>query len=236
MQTPPAAGEVVFQVFDAITFALAYIIGAAILLWYADPLLMLPLVVWFALYALLIRWTVRRVGPASQAASDARSTVTGRVVDSYSNIHSVKMFAHHDTELTYAREAIEKTRRTFQTEMRIYTIMDATLVSLNGLLIVSTVGWGIFLWMQGLASVGVIAAASALTLRLNGMSGWIMWALTTFFGSWALLPKGWRPSRSRSISSMTPMRPICSLARGAWSCGSCRITMGAAVVVWTRST
>ncbi len=190
MQTPPAAGEVVFQVFDAITFALAYIIGAAILLWYADPLLMLPLVVWFALYALLIRWTVRRVGPASQAASDARSTVTGRVVDSYSNIHSVKMFAHHDTELTYAREAIEKTRRTFQTEMRIYTIMDATLVSLNGLLIVSTVGWGIFLWMQGLASVGVIAAASALTLRLNGMSGWIMWALTTFFRQLGVVAEG----------------------------------------------
>lgn len=190
MQTPLAAGEVVFQVFDAITFALAYIIGAAILLWYADPLLMLPLVVWFALYALLIRWTVRRVGPASQAASDARSTVTGRVVDSYSNIHSVKMFAHHDTELTYAREAIEKTRRTFQTEMRIYTIMDATLVSLNGLLIVSTVGWGIFLWMQGLASVGVIAAASALTLRLNGMSGWIMWALTTFFRQLGVVAEG----------------------------------------------
>nr|WP_050687356.1 ABC transporter ATP-binding protein [Phaeobacter italicus]CRL15865.1 Putative multidrug export ATP-binding/permease protein [Phaeobacter italicus]SFG72774.1 ATP-binding cassette, subfamily B, multidrug efflux pump [Phaeobacter italicus] len=190
MQTPPAAGEVVFQVFDAITFALAYIIGAAILLWYADPLLMLPLVIWFALYALLIRWTVRRVGPASQAASDARSTVTGRVVDSYSNIHSVKMFAHHDTELTYAREAIEKTRRTFQTEMRIYTIMDATLVSLNGLLIVSTVGWGIFLWMQGLASVGVIAAASALTLRLNGMSGWIMWALTTFFRQLGVVVEG----------------------------------------------
>ena len=190
MQTPPAAGEVVFQVFDAITFALAYIIGAAILLWYADPLLMLPLVIWFALYALLIRWTVRRVGPASQAASDARSTVTGRVVDSYSNIHSVKMFAHHDTELAYAREAIEKTRRTFQTEMRIYTIMDATLVSLNGLLIVSTVGWGIFLWMQGLASVGVIAAASALTLRLNGMSGWIMWALTTFFRQLGVVAEG----------------------------------------------
>lgn len=190
MQTPPAAGEVVFQVFDAITFALAYIIGAAILLWYADPLLMLPLVIWFALYALLIRWTVRRVGPASQAASDARSTVTGRVVDSYSNIHSVKMFAHHDTELTYAREAIEKTRRTFQTEMRIYTIMDATLVSLNGLLIVSTVGWGIFLWMKGLASVGVIAAASALTLRLNGMSGWIMWALTTFFRQLGVVAEG----------------------------------------------
>ncbi|MFV1439824.1 MULTISPECIES: ABC transporter ATP-binding protein [unclassified Phaeobacter] len=190
MQTPPAAGEVVFQVFDAITFALAYLAGAALLLWLADMRLMMPLLVWFALYAMLIRWTVRRVGPASQAASDARSTVTGRVVDSYSNIHSVKMFAHHDTELTYAKEAIERTRKTFQAEMRLYTIMDAALVTLNGLLIVGVVGWAILLWMQGQASVGVVASATALTLRLNAMTGWIMWALTTFFRQLGVVAEG----------------------------------------------
>ena len=190
MQTPPAAGEVVFQVFDAITFSLAYLAGAAVLLMVADARLLIPLVIWFALYAMLIRWTVKRVGPASQAASDARSTVTGRVVDSYSNIHSVKMFAHHDRELTYAKEAIEGTRKTFQVEMRIYTIMDAILVALNGLLIVGVVGWGIALWMQGSASVGIVAAATALTLRLNAMTGWIMWALTTFFRQLGVVAEG----------------------------------------------
>ncbi|UWQ91457.1 ABC transporter ATP-binding protein/permease [Rhodobacteraceae bacterium M382] len=190
MQTPPAAGEVVFQVFDAITFALAYLIGAAILLMAADPRLLVPLVIWFGLYALLTKWTVKRVGPASQAASDARSTVTGRVVDSYSNIHSVKMFAHHNRELSFAKEAIEGTRKTFQAEMRIYTIMDAVLVTLNGLLIVGVVGWGIALWMQGSASVGVVAAATALTLRLNAMTGWIMWALTTFFRQLGVVAEG----------------------------------------------
>ena len=190
MQTPPAAGEVVFQVFDAITFSLAYLAGAAVLLMVADARLLIPLVIWFALYAMLIRWTVKRVGPASKAASDARSTVTGRVVDSYSNIHSVKMFAHHNRELTYAREAIEGTRKTFQVEMRIYTIMDAMLVTLNGLLIVGVVGWGIALWMQGSASVGIVAAATALTLRLNAMTGWIMWALTTFFRQLGVVAEG----------------------------------------------
>ncbi|UWQ62510.1 ABC transporter ATP-binding protein/permease [Leisingera caerulea] len=190
MQTPPAAGEVVFQVFDAITFSLAYLVGAAVLLWVADVRLMLPLAVWFVLYALLVMWTVKRVGPASQASSDARSTVTGRVVDSYSNIHSVKMFAHHDRELTYAREAIENTRKTFQTEMRIFTIMDATLVTLNGLLIVGVVGWAVMLWMQGTASVGLVAAATALTLRLNAMTGWIMWALTSFFRQLGVVAEG----------------------------------------------
>ncbi|MEP1536548.1 MAG: ABC transporter ATP-binding protein [Paracoccaceae bacterium] len=190
MQTPPAAGEVVFQVFDAISFSLAYLIGAGLLLAVADPRLLLPLAGWFVLYAMLIGWTVKRVGPASQAASNARSVVTGRVVDAYTNIHSVKMFAHHDHELEYAKEAIEDTRKTFLTEMRIYTKMDVALVFLNGLLIVSVVGWAMALWMQDAASVGTVAAATALTLRLNAMTGWIMWALTTFFRQLGVVAEG----------------------------------------------
>ncbi|MBT8455611.1 MAG: ABC transporter ATP-binding protein/permease, partial [Alphaproteobacteria bacterium] len=190
MQTPPAAGEAVFQVFDAITFALAYFIGAAILLSTADPWLAVPLVIWLGLYAVLVRWTVLRVGPASKAASDARSEVTGRVVDSYTNIHSVKMFAHHDRELEYARDAIEKTRTTFQKEMRIFTIMDLSLVTLNGLLIVGCVGWAIWLWVAGTSSVGVVAAAAALSLRLSAMTGWIMWALTSFFRNLGIVAEG----------------------------------------------
>ncbi|WP_323767835.1 ABC transporter ATP-binding protein [Antarctobacter sp.] len=190
MQTPPAAGEAVFQVFDAITFSLAYLIGALVLLGDADPRLMIPLVVWFALYAVLMRWVVTRVGPASKAASDARSKVTGRVVDSYTNIHSVKMFAHHSQELDYAKEAIEDTRQTFQIEMRLYTLMDVVLVFLNGVLIVGVVGWAIALWMQGAASTGAVAAATALTLRLNAMTGWIMWALTTFFRQLGVVAEG----------------------------------------------
>ncbi len=190
MQTPPAAGEAVFHVFDAIAYALAYLIGAVILLAEADLQLALPLLGWLVLYALLVRWTLKRVGPASKAASDARSEVTGRVVDAYTNVHSVKMFAHHDRELDYAKEAIENTKRTFSAEMRIYTTMDVVLVFLNGLLIVGVVGWAFGLWMAGSASVGVVAAAAALTLRMNAMTGWIMWALSTFFRSLGVVAEG----------------------------------------------
>ena len=190
MQTPPAAGEVVFQVFDAISYSLAYMIGAAILLTTSDWRLMLPLLLWLFFYAGLVRWTIRRVGPASQAASDARSEVTGRVVDSYTNIHSVKMFAHHDLETRFAQEAIEKARTTFQKEMRIFTIMDVVLVMLNGLLIIGVVGWALMLWTVGEASVGVVAAAAALTLRLNAMTGWIMWALSSFFRELGVVAEG----------------------------------------------
>ncbi|MGJ8556809.1 MAG: ABC transporter ATP-binding protein [Sulfitobacter geojensis] len=190
MQTPPAAGEVVFQTFDAISYALAYMVGAAILLLASDWRLMLPLLGWMALYGGLIRWTVRNVGPASKAASDARSQVTGRVVDAYTNIHSVKMFAHHDLEVDFAKEAIENARVTFQKEMRIFTVMDVTLVLLNGLLIVGVVGWALALWTWGEASVGVVAAAAALTLRLNSMTGWIMWALSSFFRELGVVAEG----------------------------------------------
>ena len=190
MQTPPAAGEVVFQVFDAISFSLAYVVGAAVLLSVADLRLLVPMVIWFALYLCLVAWAVKRVSPASQTSSNARSLVTGRVVDAYTNIHSVKMFAHHDLELSYAKDAIEHARETFMIEMRIYTTMDVILVILNGLLIVGVVGWAIALWTQGAASVGVVAATTALVLRLNSMTAWIMWALTTFFRQLGVVAEG----------------------------------------------
>ena len=190
MQTPTSAGDAIFQVFDALAFALAYLVGAAILLAGTDPRLALPLVVWFVLYGFLVRWTIQRVGPASQASSNARSMTTGRVVDSYTNIHSVKLFAHHDREIAYAKEAIEETRTTFAHEMRIFTKMDFGLTVLNGFLIVAVVGWSVMLWAQGAATVGMVAAATALTLRLNAMSGWIMWAVSTFFRSLGVVAEG----------------------------------------------
>jgi ATP-binding cassette subfamily B multidrug efflux pump len=190
MQTPPAAGEVVFQLFDAITFAIAYIIGAIILLGDADMRLILPLLVWLIPYLFLLAWVVRRIGPASEASSNARSVVTGRVVDSYTNIHSVKMFAHHDSEIAYAKDAIENARRTFQHEMRLYTLMDVVLMLLNGVLIVGVVGWAIWLWGGGTATLGVVAVATSLTLRLNAMSGWIMWAISNFFRELGVVAEG----------------------------------------------
>ena len=190
MQTPPAAGEVVFQLFDAITFAIAYLIGAVILLGDADVRLIIPMLSWFVPYAFLLRWVVRRIGPASEASSNARSAVTGRVVDSYTNIHAVKMFAHHDREVEYAREVIEEARVTFQAEMRLYTLLDVVLTILNGFLIVAVVGFGIRLWSKGAADLGVVAAATALTLRMNGMSGWIMWAVSSFFRELGVVKEG----------------------------------------------
>lgn len=190
MQTPPAAGDAVFQTFDAVAFASVTVVGAGIMLAGADLRLLLPLVIWFVLYAWLVHWTVRRAGPAAKASSDARSAVTGRVVDAYTNIHSVKLFAHHSMELNYARDAIEHARATFAKEMRIVTKMDLALTVLNGGLIVGVTGWALILWYQGQASVGTVAAATALVLRLNNMTYWIMWAFTSLVQALGIVAEG----------------------------------------------
>lgn len=190
MQTPPAAGDAVFQTFDAVAFASVTVVGSAVMLAGADPRLLLPMLIWFALYLALVRWTLRRAGPAAKASSDARSAVTGRVVDAYTNIHSVKLFAHHDLEMRHATEAIEHARATFQKEMRIITRMDLALTVLNGFLIVSVTGWAVLLWYQGAASVGTVAAATALVLRLNNMTYWIMWATTSLVQALGVVQEG----------------------------------------------
>ena len=190
MQTPRSAGEVVFHVFDALAYALAYVVGALFLLMNANTLLLFPLLIWVIAYIFLLRYVVRRVEPASKDSSNARSELNGRVVDAYTNIHSVKMFANTKSELAYVKDAIEETRQTVFREMRIYTRMDFILSTMNATLVAGTVGTALYLWTYDQVSSGEVAAASALVIRFNGMSGWIMWAFTTFFRELGVVAEG----------------------------------------------
>ncbi|MCB4379345.1 ABC transporter ATP-binding protein, partial [Synechococcus sp. MU1644] len=190
MQTPPATGEAMFQVLDAGSFFAVSVIGAVILLMSFDLWLALPLIFWIMGYLLLLRWVIRRAGPAAKASSDARSAITGRVVDSYSNIHSVKMFAHHDREVDYAKEAIENARQTFMKEMRIVVRMDVCLTVLNAMMIVSMGALAIWLWIGGFTTEGMVAAALTIALRLNNMTYWIMWAMTSLVQNLGIISEG----------------------------------------------
>ena len=191
MQTPSAVGEVVFQILDAMAFAIAYTIGAAILMASADAWLLLPLMAWLIPYLVLLRWVVQRIPKASEDASNARSKLTGRIVDSYTNVHAVKMFAHHDRELAYAKEAIDDTRSTFAAEMRLYTIMDIALTIMNGVPDRRRGGLcDLPLGAGSLATIGIVASATAITLRLSAMSGWIMWAVSNFFQQLGVVKEG----------------------------------------------
>jgi len=189
-QMPAATGNLFFIMMDAISFSIAYVIGAGILLMNADPRLLIPLIAWFVLYLCLLRWSLTRIRPASRASSAARSKTLGFIVDSYSNIQSVKLFSHTDRETDYAKDILEVHRTTYAKENRIYTTIEIGLVTLNGLLIVAVVGWAMAMWSGGSATVGVVAAAGALALRINGMSGWIMGALSGFFRDLGVISEG----------------------------------------------
>ncbi|MGF1660456.1 MAG: ABC transporter ATP-binding protein [Rubrimonas sp.] len=190
MQTAPAVGEAVFQIFDALWYAIIYLIGALVLLTLVDPRLAIPLAVWAAGYVWMLVFFVPRIGQAAKDFSEARSTMTGRIVDSYTNIQTVKLFAHAAREDSYAHEAIEHGRTTFARQMRLITAMELALSVTNGLLMVSVIGLAIWLWSLGQASLGAIAAASALVLRLNAMTGWIMWATSDFFQNLGVVMEG----------------------------------------------
>ena len=190
MQTPRSAGEVIYHVFDAFSYIIAYLVGALFLLVTAEIELIIPLLVWMFAYGYLIIFVVKRIQPASQAAADARSNLNGYIVDAYTNIQSVKLFSNEKKELEYAREAIADTRNTIIRELRLYSIMDISLSFLNGILTAGTIGWAIWLWYSEQTSVGVVAAAATLVLRISAMSGWIMWAASTFFRELGVIREG----------------------------------------------
>lgn len=190
VQMPAAAGDLVFQVMNAMTFTVAYMVGAGVLLANADPVLLIPLAIWLGLYVCLLRWSLKRIRPAARASSAARSRTLGFIVDSYSNINSVKLFSHTDRETKTAVEILENHRKTYMAENRIVTAMDAGLVVLNGVLIVSVVGWALVMWTNEMATVGVVASAGALALRINAMTGWIFGALSAFFRALGVVSEG----------------------------------------------
>jgi len=181
MQLGPAIEDATYMAFEAIWYALTYIIGAMLILGQVDPLLAVPLALWLLIYVAYVRSVARRVAKASEKWSGARSLVTGRIVDAYSNIESVKLFAAGDGEERYVLSAMRRLRLRFQRFLRLMTEMTLGLNIINGLLITGMLGPAIWLWSRGDISVGEVAAASALTIRLNGMSGWIMWVTIRLF-------------------------------------------------------
>jgi ATP-binding cassette subfamily B multidrug efflux pump len=190
VQMPAAAGDLAFQIMNALTFSVAYMVGAFILLANANTKLLIPMALWLVLYLGLLRWSLKRIRPAARASSSARSKTLGFVVDSYSNIQSVKLFSHTTRETEYAVGILENHRKTYMAENRIFVTMDAGLVILNGVLIASVVGWALVMWTNGAASVGVVAAAGTLALRINAMTGWIMGALAAFFRALGVISEG----------------------------------------------
>lgn len=181
MQTGNSLRDSAVQVVDAIWHVVIYTVSALVLFAEADWRLMIPLVLWVIGYVGALGYFVPQVKRRSVEASDSRSRLMGRIVDGYTNITTLKLFAHTRQEENYAREAIDDQTRKAQRAGRVVTSMDVTITVFNGLLIAGTTGLALWLWTQSLISVGAIALATGLVIRINNMSGWIMWVVGGIF-------------------------------------------------------
>ncbi|HET8817510.1 MAG TPA: ABC transporter ATP-binding protein [Pseudidiomarina sp.] len=181
MQTALAVREVVIKLVDVLNYVSVYFIGTVVIVASADWRLALPLLVWLCLYILLLRYFVPRLGRVAEAQADARSVMTGRIVDSYTNIQTVKLFSHAQRESSYAKEGMSEFLTTVHTQMRLVTKLYASLYLLNSLLLFAVGYLAIHLWLEAAISVGAIAVALSLVLRLWGMSQWIMWEVSALF-------------------------------------------------------
>ncbi|MGG5871947.1 ABC transporter ATP-binding protein [Pseudomonas peli] len=181
MQTGPSLRDSAMQVVDALWHVLVYAVSALYLFAAADLRLIAPLLLWIVGYCAALWYFVPRIKARSAAASAARSKVMGRVVDGYSNVTTLKLFAHTQVEEHYAREAMQELLGKVRLQSRIITTLDFLITCLNGMLIVGTGALALWLWDQQLISTGAIALALGLVIRINGMAEWIMWVVNGIF-------------------------------------------------------
>jgi ATP-binding cassette, subfamily B, multidrug efflux pump len=209
MQTGMALRESVVNVIDGIWYLLIYLVGTLAMLGGFDWRLILPLIVWTAAYALVIYRLVPPVRERSVALSEANSGMTGRVVDGFTNILSVKLFAHAEREEAFGRESFERQLRAARNLMRSIVSMMAALTIINSLFIFAVAVLSIWLWTRGAMTLGGIAAANALSLRLNQMSGWILRSITSLFESVGTMENGIatiaRPNSSTDVVGAEPL-------------------------------
>ena len=200
MQTALGVRDAVMKITEVIVYVSVYFLGAIVLVASSNLWLMLPMLVWLSGYAAACWYFVPRMGKLSEVQADMRSLVTGRVVDSYTNIPTVKLFAHADREDTYAREGMEWMLGSVNASMRMATLMTSALQLLSGILIFMMSGLSIWLWYQGSITTGAIAFSIGLTLRIKAMSQWIIWEVAGMFEDIGVIQDGITTiARERSI-------------------------------------
>lgn len=181
MQTALAVRDTVMKLLNVLLFVVIYMITALVLVASADIRLCLPIVIWLGFYILVQRYFVPKMKNIAMLQADARSLMTGRIVDSYTNIITLKLFSHSSRESDYVRDGMSEFLNTVHPQMRLVTTLNMVLWSLNMLLIFSTAALGIYLWINGSITPGAIAIVISLAIRLTGMSHWIMWEISSLF-------------------------------------------------------
>ncbi|SFI36973.1 ABC transporter ATP-binding protein [Nitrosomonas sp. Nm34] len=190
MQTALAVRETVMKTLDVMLFIAVYLITTLLLVANADPHLCIPLLIWLAVYSIILSYFIPRLKKISEVQADARSSMTGRIVDSYTNILTLKLFSHNQREAEYAKTSMENFLSTVHPQMRLVTGLLGCIWSSNMLLVFSIGALGIYLWINEDITIGAIAIAMTLAIRLTGMSHWIMWEVSALFENIGIVHDG----------------------------------------------
>ena len=181
MQTALAVRDVWFILADILVFVLVYFVTMVSLVGSFNAWLLCPFLVWLSCYVLALIFFVPRLGHIAQQQADARSLMTGRITDAYTNISTVKLFSHTQREADYAQSAMREFMSTVYTQWRLITLFEVVNQVLSIVLILCTAGLALWLWTLGDIGVGAVAASADMAMRLNGMSHWIMWEFASLF-------------------------------------------------------
>ncbi|NOI79478.1 ABC transporter ATP-binding protein [Vibrio tubiashii] len=209
MQTSLAVRETVMKTMDVFVYVSVYFTSIVVLLAQADWRLMIPMIIWLFCYVGIQLYFVPKLKQVASEQADARSTMTGRIVDSYTNIATVKLFSHSRRETEYAEEGMNGFLGTVYRQMRLVTGFDVAVEITNYVLVFSISALSIYLWMDNSISIGAIAIAIALALRINGMSMWIMWEVGALFENMGTVVDGMKTmSKPIDIQDKPDAKPL----------------------------
>ncbi|CAM3824344.1 ABC transporter ATP-binding protein [Rheinheimera salexigens] len=209
LQTSLAVRETVMKLLDVLVYILVYFGSMLYFVADADVRLIIPMLVWLAIYIGLQFYFVPRLKQAATLQADARSEMTGRIVDSYTNISTIKLFSHTHREEAYSRDSMELFLRPVYRQMRLATGLSVSIQSLNYVLVFAVAALSIWLWSASAISVGAIAIAVSLSLRLNGMAQWIMWEISGLFENLGTVTDGITTlSQPIEISDVKNAKPL----------------------------
>ncbi|MDN3557408.1 ABC transporter ATP-binding protein [Halomonas maura] len=228
MQTALAIRETVMKLMDLLVYVLVYFAGAMLLMGQAEPWLMAPLGAWLAGYVAIMGVFVPRLRRVSMDQADARARMTGRIVDSYSNIQTIKLFADTRREQDYARDAMERFMVTVHRQMRLATKLTLSLTLLNSLLLAAVAATAIGAWYLEAVTLGAIAVAIALVMRIRFMSNWILWEVAGLFENIGTVQDGINTiARPPAVLDAPDARAL-SVPRGEIRCEALRFGYGLA--------
>ena len=215
MQTALAVRETVMKIIDVFIYVISYFVSMIAIIASADLRLVVPLMVWLVVYLSILRYFVPKLMVVSREQADARSMMTGRIVDSYTNIATVKLFSHAGREETYAREGMDGFLQTVHRQMRLITAFNIAIDINNVVAMALTAAVGIYFWMSGDVTVGAVAVAVGLAMRINGMSQWVMWEVTALFENIGTVFDGMGMMTKPHDIKDHPEAPALPVARGA---------------------